>query len=333
MTMGLIFLPSQLEHRSDFYHQLGAMMTAGVPVIKAIETQAASPPSASLKKPISILLDAVQRGASFHEAIAAGRWMTSFDVTLLQAGEVSGRLDATCTLLAKFYSNRARLARQVISELTYPIFLVHFAIFIIPFASFFTTGDVGRYLAQTLGVLAPLYATFAAGVLACQGRNGKRWRALLEAVLHRIPVLGAARRSLALARLANGLEALLNAGVGILEAWNLASAASGSPALEKAVSNWQPKLLTGDTPAEVLNRTPEFPDMFKNLYYTGEISGQTDQTLRRLNTFYEEEGIRKINAFCKFLPRLLFLVVALGIAIHVVGFWKSYFDTINDVMK
>ena len=331
--MALLFLPSQLEHRSDFYHQLGSMMTAGVTVLKALETQEASPPSASLKKPIQTLLTDLRAGASFNEAIEAGRWMTSFDIALLKAGEESGRLDATCTLLAKFYSSKAKLARQVISELTYPVFLFHFAVFIIPFSAFFSSGNLALYLGQTFGILLPLYGLFALGVLACQGRNGPRWRALLENVLHRIPVLGAARRSLALARLAGGLEALVNAGVGIVEAWDLSSSASGSPALEKAVARWKPKISSGDTPAEVLRQTPEFPDMFKNLYHTGEISGQTDQTLRRLAAFYEEEGTRKLKAFCTLLPRLVFLIVAIGIAINVISFWQNYFDTITNITK
>ncbi len=331
--MGLIFLPTQLEHRGEFYHQTGCMMSAGVTVIKALEMQALSPPSPALKKPIQTLLAALEEGATFHEAISLGKWMTSFDIGLLKAGEESGRLDATCTLLGRFYSSRARLSRQVISELTYPVFLFHFALFIVPFPSFFNSGDLARYLGQTLGVLIPLYGMLALGVLACQGRQGPRWRALMEKALQRVPMLGAARRSMALSRLAAGLEALLNAGVHVLEAWDLASLASGSPALEKAVANWKPRLSTGDTPSEVMRETPEFPDMFKNLYQTGEISGQTDQALGRLAALYEEEGTRKLRAFSKFMPQLVFFIVAAAVGIAVVDFWKSHFDTINSVTE
>ena len=63
------------------------------------------------------------------------------------------------------------------------------------------------------------------------GAARRKWRSRVENVLRRIPILGTARQDLALARLATALESLLNAGVPIVTAWELAATASGSPAL------------------------------------------------------------------------------------------------------
>ena len=86
------------------------------------------------------------------------------------------------------------------------------------------------YLRQTLGLLAPIYLVTALIIYAAQSRHGETWRASMESLLATVPVLGTARHYLALSRLAAALGALLSAGVTIIEAWDLAAAASGSPA-------------------------------------------------------------------------------------------------------
>ena len=174
-------------------------------------------------------------------------------------GEQSGRLDACFRLLADYYADRARIARQLIADLAYPAFLLHFAVFMLPFSQFFLSGNWVRYLCRTFGVLLPIYAAIALVVYAAQGRHSEGWRALVERLLRPVPFLGAARRDLALGQLAAALEALLNAGVTVVEAWELAGAASGSPALRRAVLAWRPLVDGGRTPAETLRASRSFP--------------------------------------------------------------------------
>ena len=259
----------------------------------------------------------------------SGKWLSSFDLALLQAGEHSGRLDAVFKLLANYYNERARLARQVISDLAYPMFLFHAAIFIFPFAQFFLSGNWMTYLRQTLGVLLPIYAATFLLILACQGRRGETWRSWVESVFHWVPILGKARRALALARLSAALEALISAGVTVIEAWELAAAASGSPALRRTVLAWKPRVLAGETPAEEVSNSPQFPELFANLYHTGEISGQLDDTLRRLQSYYQEEGTRKLHALAQWTPRIIYFAVALMVAYRVIKFWTGYFQQIQ----
>ena len=192
------------------------------------------------------------------------------------------------------------------------------------------SGNALVYLLQTVGVLIPLYGIVMLLIYAAQSKHGENWRAWVESVLHPIPVLGTARRYLALARLAAALEALISAGVGSIEAWDLASSASGSPALRRAVRGWKPRMLAGQTPAEAVRASPQFPEMFANLYHTGEVSGKLDDALRQLNRHYQEEGTRKLHAVAQWTPRVIYLMVALIIAYRVVSFYADYFKQVRD---
>jgi len=327
----VIVTPGQLSRRADFYHQLRQLTGAGLDLVRALEELKRHPPDRSYREPIGRVLDQIAGGATLTDGVQrCGHWLPEFDIALLQAGEHSGRLDACFRLLADYYTDRARLARQMIGDLAYPVFLLHFAVFIFPFAQFFSSGNLAVYLRQTVGMLIPLYLVAGLMIFAAQSRHGETWRGWVEALLRPVPVLGIARRYLALARLAAALEALLRSGVTIIQAWELAATASGSPALRRTVLGWRPLVDGGQTPAEAVKASGRFPEIFAAQYATGEISGQLDDTLGRLHTYYLEEGSRKLHAFSRWTPRAIYFCVVLMIAYRIIQFYSDYFNQVRD---
>jgi type II secretory pathway component PulF len=329
--MPLIVSPRQFTQRAELYHQLNQFTSAGIPIVRALEQIKRSPPAPSYRAPVQRLLDGLAQGATLAESLQHLDWLPEFDLALIGAGEQSGRLDACFRLLSDYYNDRARIARQVIADLIYPIALFHMAVFIFPFAQFFMSGNLLAYLAKTVGVLVPLYTVVVLVIYATQSKHGENWRARIESLLRWVPILGTARHYLALSRLAAALEALISAGVNIFEAWDLAATASGSPALRRAVAVWKPRMVAGQMPSEAVRACPLFPETFTNLYASGEISGKLDESLRNLNRLYNEDGTRKLHAFAQWTPRLVYLLVALMIAYKVVQFWLGYFNQISTI--
>ena len=331
--MPLIITPTQLERRAELYHQLGSLLAAGMTFHQGLEQLLQHPPSLFLRPAISRWLDHLNEGCTVTEAVGRlGRWMPAFDLALVEAGEKSGRLDACFKLLALYYSERAQMGRQIISDLLYPLFILHFAVVLFPFIKFVQTGSFFQVGASILLVLGPLYAGVFLLLVACQGRRGEMWRTGIESLLQPIPVLGTARRCLALARLSAALEALLNAGVSILGAWELAATASGSPALRRTVLSWKVPMENGSTPSEMVSSAPAFPDVFRNMYHTGEISGTLDDSLKRLRDFYQQEGSRKMRLVAQWTPRLIYFGIVIYVGIRILSFYGDYFKQINDVI-
>ena len=328
--MSFIITPGQLTQRAGFYHQLGQLTGAGIGLIQALQQLQRNPPAASYRKPLSQMLAELEGGCTLADALnRVEGWLPALDVALLQAGEHSGRLEASFRLLTDYYNGRAAMARRMLSDLAYPVFLFHFAVFIFPFPTLFITGNWLAYLLRTFGILLPVYAVVGIIIYAAQSGHGESWRARLEAILHRVPVLGTARLYLALSRLAAALEALLNAGVTVVQAWEMAANASGSPALSRVVKAWRPRVDAGETPSEAVRAAPIFPELFANQYATGELSGQLDDTLRRLRAYYEEEGSRRLHAVAQWTPRAVYLFVVLLIAYQVIHFYIGYFNQVG----
>lgn len=331
----MILTPGQLNRRAELYYQLGSMITAGVPLIRALEMAGNNSSLRASRKTIAPLIQHLKNGLTFHDSmVRVHGWMPEFDVALLSAGEHSGRLDACFKFLGEYYSTRAAIIRDTVARLILPAANLHVFLLIFPLRLWilFAEGILyGRYfqcvpfILEKIVALGSLYAVILFLIFACQGKRGDRWRSIVESVAQTVPVLRKAQKYLVLTRLAASLEALVNSGVSIMKSWPLAAAASGSPHLKRQVATWEPELEAGTTPAELVSRTHYFPEMFANLYHTGEISGKLDESLKRLHTFYREEGMRALQMTTRIFSGTVYGLVAALIAYNIIKFWLNYY--------
>ena len=335
--MSLVVTPRQLNQRAEFYHQLAQLTAAGIGLLSGLEQLKRNPPGRSYREPVERLLNELTQGRSFAASLQQlGGWLPEFDIALIDAGERSGRLDACFRLLSDYYKNQARLTKHVITQLIYPVGLVHVAVLVfmivLPFArSQFNVSLIPLLCFQAGLVLAPLYLLTILLIYATKSRHGETWRALVEVLIGWIPILGSALHQLAVARFAAALEALISAGVNIIQAWEIAGNASGSLAMRRAVNAMKPEVVAGMTPAEAMRKHSVFPELFTNLYTGGEISGKLDENLRRLYAHYQEEGTDRLHLFATWLPRLVYLIVVAVVAYNIIKFWVGYFNQISNI--
>ena len=335
--MALITTPGRLKQQGEFYLQLASMTRAGVTIVQAVDVLRKSPPNRKLGAMAGRIGETIQRGATFTDAIrSTGGHVPEFDVALIEAGEASGRLAESLRLLGEFYQERAKMVSQTISAMIYPVFLLHFAILIFPtslLAEFVWYGRTTKYFANKTQILLPVYAATFVVIWALQADRGKVWRNFLEQIFSMIPVVAGMQRDFALARLCAALEALINAGVTIIEAWDIAARAAGSHRIERAVAAAKPRLLQGEMPSEVISAQRFYPDLFTSTYHTGEVSGQLDDALRRLYRHYMEAANTSMQRLAIVVPKIAYVAVALGIAYQVISFYSGYFNQLNEIMK
>lgn len=327
--MPLIITPSYLTQRSEFYHQLGSLTSAGMGLIPGLDMIRRSPPGRSYRAPLDQVHEDLVRGSTFAEALRArGKWMPYFDIALMEAGEASGRLDACLQLLAVYYKEQASLLKHIFSDLAYPAFILLFAMMIFPtsrLVALVWQGDVSGFIFSKLQTFTPLFILALFYVFLSQGNRSQFWRSTMETLAARIPVIGKARKHLALARFCAALEALVMAGVSVVQAWELAGDASGSPAVRQEVRRIVARVAGGDTPAEAIEESNVFPELFRSLYRTGEASGRIDDTLTRLHRHYQEDAFLKLKAFGQWVPRVIYLGILFLIGQQIVSFYVNYF--------
>lgn len=329
--MPVIVTPGFLANRGDFYFEMASQVEAGIPLISALH----NPLATSFVRPIETLIGHIEQGGGLADSLdAMGECLPVFDRALIRAGEESGRLDQCFRVLAEYYRKRAELSKRVISFSIYPMLVVHVAIVVFPPQALVALiqGDPMAFIIQKAVIFGFLYAVGFFGLIVVTREGGHGWQSLVERVFHRVPLLGAARRNLAFSRLTLSLEALISAGVGIVQAWPTAARACGSPAIERAVEKALPKMEHGWMPSDAIREHGIFSAHFTGLYQTGEQSGRMDEALRRMHSHYQEEGYRKMEAFAFWAPNVVYGIVVLVIAWHILQFFMEYFKTISDAI-
>lgn len=334
----MFFSPRQLSRRAELYHQLGSMLTAGVPLIQALKMTANNQSLRGSQETINALIGHLQNGLTFSDSLAHVQgWMSEFDVALLSAGEHVGRLDASFKQLANTYETRASVIREAIADIAITLLTLHVLLLLFPlhYLTDLVLGILNRNFVQCIPFFGEKILVFGGGyglvfliIFLCQGKRGEPWRAMLESFIRFIPMLRTAQRYLALARFATALDALISSGVSILKGLPMAAAASGSPHLKREVATWPEELESGRTPAELISRTRYFPDMFGNMYNTGEMSGKLDDSLGRLQTYYRDEGFRILRLFIKIVNRILYFTLAVIVGYVFISFWLKYFSSV-----
>jgi general secretion pathway protein F len=138
-----------------------------------------------------------------------------------------------------------------------------------------------------------------------------RW----DTFLLRVPIFGRLNLLVAVARFSRTLSTLLASGVQLLTAMNIVKNVLGNALLESVVSTAIGSIREGESIAEPLRRSGEFPPMVTHMIAVGEKTGQLEQMLDNVSRAYEADVETKVVALTSLLEPLMIMLLG-----GVVGF-------------
>ncbi len=105
----------------QFCRQLASMLNAGLPLIKSLEMLYERTEKPKLKNVLAALFEEVQKGNSLAEAMAQlGEVFPTLLVSMVKAGEMSGKLEETLIRMADYYDKEKKRKGQIKSATSYP---------------------------------------------------------------------------------------------------------------------------------------------------------------------------------------------------------------------
>ena len=291
-----------------FNVQLSTMVQVGIPLVTALDTLAQQTAHPRLRLAIGEVAKSVEGGAGFSETLAQHPAIFSpLFISMVRAGEISGKLDEILRRLAKFTKHQAALRQQVVTALTYPAFL---SVIGLGLGTFLVTGIIPKFMTIFLEARVPLplptqllywaseaLRRYGIGILAgmlVAGVGGQRYvrtphgRRRFDAFLLKMPVLGDLVRQAALSRLARALETLLSSGVPVLDALAIAHDTCGNLIIADVCRRAQANVQAGGTLSESLKAAHEFPPMVIQMIAVGEVSGTVDRMFGEIAEHYDE---------------------------------------------
>lgn len=309
------FLQSKKVKTDDlvmFTRQLSAMIGAGVPLLRALNSLEENSESKTLKAILSEVFKDVQSGTSLGDALE--KHPTAFGdvyVNMVRAGEAAGILDEILKRLALQQEKNATIRKKIKSAMTYPMVLIVITIGAFFGLMLFVIPQIGTIL-QDLGGPDAELPILTQTMLAISAFITSFWyivlpvliggifmlfryiktpvgRAQFHKIILKMPGIKTIIMKVAVARFARTFSALMGAGVAVLEALDVTARAIGNDVYEKALMDAAKAVENGDTLSSVIAQYDIFPAIVAQMLAVGEETGQTDTVLVKVADFYEEE--------------------------------------------
>lgn len=296
-----------------FTRQLSAMISAGVPLLRALTSLSEHAESPNFKNALESIITEVQSGAGFGDSLAKfPNIFSDVYVNMVRAGESAGILDDILKRLATQQEKNATIRKKVKSAMSYPMVLVVITIgaffglmlFVIPQIGNIIT-DLGGpdaelpVLTQVMlgisgAIISYWYIIFPALGGATYGLiryiRTKDGQKKFHRILLKMPPVNGIIKKVAVARFSRTYSSLIGAGVPVIEAIHITSRAIGNSVYEDALSAAAEKVESGDQLSIIVQQYEDlFPSILAQMLSVGEETGQTDAVLVKVADFYEEE--------------------------------------------
>jgi type IV pilus assembly protein PilC len=318
-----------------FSQQLANLVESGVGLVPALKLLSQEVTSTALRRVLASVLEDVEQGTPMSRAMS--RHELVFPVIycrMIEVGERTGNIAFVLRELARYLEQELEVSRKLRDAVSYPAFLVLFAIGVVILILNFTLpamlGLYGEFNAQlplptrllisaaSFVVAYRLYLFLAFAVLAVGGFSYFRrpsGRRLLDTLLLRTPIVGTILLHGEVSRISRTLSTLIQAGISLPEALQLVHSIVSNTVVSSAVENLRRESLQGRGLSDPIARAGIFPRMFSQMVRVGEETGTLDASMNTVASFYDEEVDRSVNRVTGLLEPGLIIFVGL-----IVGF-------------
>jgi len=292
----------------------------------------------------------VESGTTLAEALKKHNCFSDLFVNMVEAGEAGGILDIILNRLAVYLEKSDALKKKVKGAMTYPtiVFLVAMGattfmlLFIIPtFAKMFS--DFGGQLPLPTRIVMGisdflranwylLLGVIIGGVFAFRRYyKTDTGKYKIDKSMLRIPILGSVLRKSAVARFTRTLGTLVASGVPILNGLEITARTAGNKVIEEAIMNTRTSISEGNTIAEPLKQSGEFPPMVVQMIGVGEQTGALDEMLGKIADFYDSEVDTAVDALTSIIEPVMIVVMGTIVGGMLIAMYLPMFKLVTVV--
>jgi len=339
----------QLDEITMLCRQMYSLTKAGVVLNRAFKGLAESVNNPRLA---AVLLD-IERSLNSGTNLATSlrRHRDVFDslfINIMQVGENSGRLDLAFQQLSFYLELEKDTRRRISSAVRYPMFvlfaisiaIVVLNIWVIPvFADMFSKFGAelpwqtqlligtSNFFIEHWGliIVALVAATIALRQYMASDAGQLRW----DRLRLRLPLIGSILERATLARFGRSFALMLSSGVPLIQALELASQAVGNVYMGGKIRDMRESIQRGESLLRSAAQSTMFTPLVLQMIQVGEETGQVDEMLNEVASFYEQEVDYDLKNLSSYIEPLLIAVIAGLVMILALGIFLPMWDMMS----
>ncbi len=328
-----------------FTRQLSTMFSAGLTLEKSIFFLSQEEKNPKFKKILGDIDKNIKRGMLLSDGLERhpGVFSNLF-ISMVRAGEVSGKLSETLEELAEYLETVEETQRKVKSAMYYPVFILIFLFatllltftYLIPsFSSVYDSlgselpyytvlmVDIGEWMQNN--VFFVLLSTFLGLGTVWLSTLTDTGRLLRDRLLLRMPIFGNIIKNNILSKFAKTFGILVNAGVPIIDTFTLVQKVVDNRVYELAIIDSTKSIENGLNISQALKNTEEFPPVMIQLLSTGEETGEIDSLALKASEFYTKQVNASVDRLTSIIEPALIILVGGVIGVIIVATYLPIF--------
>jgi type IV pilus assembly protein PilC len=331
--------------------QLGAFISAGLPLVDAVRLIAEEAPNSSLKRVMNEVEVGLRGGDTLSDCFDRHpKIFPAFYRGILRSAELTGQLDTVLAQLAGYLEKDLATRRKIKSAMIYPIVVALMSIvtvvvlagWVLPqFKSFFASLDATlplptRMMLAATDFLADWWWALLGGgavlaLIVFGAIRTERGRYTRDRFLLALPVLGDTIRFVLVERFCRILAAMVGAGVPLPEALRVATESLRNLVFVRALSSVGESMLRGEGLAQPLTATGLFPVTATQMIRVGEETGSLDTQLEVTAEYYEGELTYKIDKVTSLFEPIVLVVMGLVVGFVAVALVSAMYGIYSQV--
>ncbi|TSC56727.1 MAG: hypothetical protein G01um101418_613 [Parcubacteria group bacterium Gr01-1014_18] len=316
-----------------FSRQLSVMISATLPIVKALRILVRQTESVGLKRIVSEIADDIEAGSKLSLAFAKHPGVfDNFYVNMVRSGETSGKLGDVLSFLADQQEKDYDLMSKIKGAMIYPVFILT-GLFVVGIIMMVWVVPKITELVRDLGSELPLSTRIlisvsdfmvsywwvvvllvVGGIVGArfyfrtqEGQRNKDW------LLLRIPIFKNMFQKIYLVRFTRGLSTLIVGKVPLTLALTVVAGLVGNRIYEELILNTIKEVEDGNSISTVFAKSPVIPNMLTNMLSVGEQTGRLEEVLDKMTDFYGRELDNMIANLVSLIEPLILVIMGVGV--------------------
>lgn len=338
--------PVKLKNVLLFTRYLSTMLSAGLPIIQALDILAQDQENQAMHSFIITLRNNISGGKTLGETFKQyPELFNDLYVSLISTGEKSGTLEKILKRLGLYLERTEAIRAKIKKALIYPIAILSVAfvassillIFVVPkfeamFKSFGATLPlftriilaISNFMQHfwwlvVIGIVGGIWAfKFFMRTSEAFRRKVDRWQL-------KIFVIGPILTKGIVSRFTRTLSTTLDAGMPITEAMRSMASVMGNYTYSDAVLKICDDITSGHQLSASMSSTNLFPNMVIQMIAVGEASGTLGEMLNKVAEYYEDEVNNIVDNLSSLLEPLIMVVLGVVVGSLIIAMYLPIF--------
>ena len=343
------FKPAELDF---FLTQLSTFLRSGITLVDSVKILSKQCKKQGQKNVYKSIIYELTMGENFSEALSKqGTIFPRLLINMIKTSELTGDLPETLDDMADYYREIEKTKKQMISAITYPAFVLCFAVAILifimvkvipQFVSIYSDLDAGLpgitvaiikisdFLQSYWGYVILGVAVFIL-IFIVLFKTIKVFKTVVQSIVMNLPIMGKIIIYNEVTMFTKTFASLLNHNVYITDCMEVLSKITNNEVYKMLIFDTITNLAKGEAISNSFKNHWAFPNIAYEMILTGEKTGQLGPMMDKVANYYQELHKNAVGQIKAFIEPVMIIILATIVGVVLMSVVLPMFDMYQNI--